>query len=146
MILNHSHCFAKNELFWFEYIVWLRVVITHVYLKQDIRCEGSRCKCHVYSDNHQWSDCVPGMVRNVLLPIWTNIVPDWYKTETWTGLISRRMRCLFCSVIYYAILWCSNIYKKLSYCREGAHLTLLYHMVQKAFRHVEQFRHGSRTW
>jgi len=39
-----------------------------------------------------------------------------------------------------------SVYKKLSYRRESAHLTLLYRTVQKVFRYVEQFRRGSQVW
>jgi len=40
----------------------------------------------------------------------------------------------------------STLNKKLIYRRESVHLTSLYRTVQKAFRYVEPFRHGSRVW
>jgi len=52
---------------------------------------------------------------------------------------------VLCSCILSLISWgsCStNSYKKLSYRRESAHVTSLYHTVQKAFRYVEPGPHS----
>ena len=46
----------------------------------------------------------------------------------------------------YSFVSCEvELYKKLSYRTERAHLTLLYRTVQKAFRYVEPFTRGSRV-